>query len=110
MTENIYLLSFALLVASSAIGHKLDTGYRSDAPLNPRLMQVVTGGAGILAFLLFGSGFFMFAWWMPIVGLLIAVICGPIGALTLSRVLPLPLVAIMFGIVGAILAISLVFL
>jgi len=66
----LYYVAFGLAMVSATVGQRCEQT-RADLPMNPGLLRVVSGLAGILATVLFVYGFWI-AWYAP----LIAIGCG----------------------------------
>lgn len=87
---------FGLAVASSAIGEKIDKGTPLLRPINPLLMNVTTGLAGIVGLVAVVGGFFLVGWtW------LIIMLAGIAAAAILLAPFPrTPVLAIGTGVLG----------
>jgi hypothetical protein len=87
---------FGLAVASSATGDKLDKGSPALRPLNPILMNVASGLAGIAALIAMIGGFFLMGWiWLAVM------LGGLVGAALLLLPFPrTPLLSIVTGLLG----------
>jgi len=70
MFEILYMLSFTLMRSGAIIGDRLDRGLRSDLPLYPTMLRLITGMAGLVGLCWFIYGFFLFSWWLPLISLL----------------------------------------
>ena len=97
MLEAILLgAGFGLAVASSATGERLDKGSTALRPMNPGIMNVASGLAGIAAMIALIGGFFLMGWvW------LLVMLGGLVGAALL--LLPFrrtPAFSIMAGMIG----------
>lgn len=102
----IYLASLTLLGVCSMIGQRIDQGARINQPLNPLPLKVVSAISGIVALPLIIAGFFLYQWWMPLLGMLCVAIPGGVIAGILQRKHFAPLAAFICGLLGIALAIA----
>lgn len=103
MLPILYVVAFVLLGISASIGHRIDSGYAVNRPMNPRPLQVVSGMAAILGAVLFIVGFFKFAWWLPIIGVAAFATLGAALMITAARAIPAPFIGLSSGLAGGVL-------
>lgn len=93
---------FGLVVASSSMGDKISKGSPLLRPLNPLLMNVITGIAALAGFVAMVGGFFLYGWiWLLV--MLGAII---IMALLFVVVPRTPIIAMASGTLGTALLIA----
>ena len=100
MFEILYMLSFTLMRSGAIIGDRLDRGLRSDLPLYPTMLRLITGMAGLVGLCWFIYGFFLFSWWLPLISLLANITGGSLISYPLSRRFGPPLAAMQCSVFG----------
>jgi hypothetical protein len=104
MAELLFVSALVMLGVGASLGQRVEAGILVDRPRNMGLLRFSTGIAGLLGIAQFIWGFFAFAWWLPLLGLIGFMLIG--GRLThLSlRSTATPGLAILFSLVGIALA------
>lgn len=80
MTITLYFLSLILAVTAINIWSKDDTE-SADGQLGLTLLNVSAAGSGLVLLVLFGGGFVLLRWFIPLIALVVGLLVGTAGAM-----------------------------
>lgn len=84
MTIGLYFLAFVLAVIAINIWSK-DDGDSPDSQRWQTLLSISAAGSGLGLLLLFGGGFFLFNWLIPLAALVAGLLAGTAAAMLARR-------------------------